>query len=365
MPVITDEQVISLHTHDGTQLYQFLPEHYSDCTWGRRQRDASSATLTLPPQPGLERLPDIVPWLHWVSIWDGPRDVLLWTGPIQKARANRAGLSLDAKDHAAYLARSRNPMTKRWDGIDPAWPAGELWEQMIVLHNLNQHAIVRADPEGQRYDFQVVTDAQMMDQTLKDLVNLGLRWTVVCGAPIIGPVGLDPLATLGEDDFIGDGIDLVRDGAAVYNDVLVRGPDNLARAHSDYFGQNLQTIANLDDMFGVGNVRRAAQEYVRNTGSVRTRLELPSGTVLHPDAPVHIDELMPSTRFVIEAAGIREMVELTGVEVERRAGTASVKVTMDSLPDRDSEGNLIELDEAQNQNVPKMTLGGQSLGRVG
>lgn len=365
MAVITDEQLISLHTADGITLWEFPPDHYADSTWGRRLRDASSASLTLPPQPGLERLPKMVPWLHWVSIYDGPRDLLLWSGPIQKARANRAGLSLEAKDHASYLARTRNPMTKRWDGIDPAYPAGELWSQMAEVQGLKTAPIVRPDPEGQRYDFQVVTDQQMLDQTLKDLVNLGLRWAVVSGAPIIGPVGLDPIATLGEDDFIGDGIDLVRDGTAIFNDVLVRGPDNLGRARRDFFGQNLQTIANLDSMFGVGNVRRAAEEYVRNSSLVRSRLELPSGTQLHPDAPTHIDELMPSARFVIETEGIRELVELTSIECERRSGVASVKVTMDSLPDRDSEGNFIELEQAQNQNVPQTTLGGTSLGRAG
>lgn len=363
MPVVTDDQIISLHTAKGTQLWQFLPEDYSDSTWTRRLRDAGSATLTLPPQEGLENLPDIVPWVHWVSIYDGPRDVLLWTGPIQKARANRRGLSLEVKDSGAFLARTRNPMTKRWDGADPSTPAGELWSQMIEAQALNVKAIVRPDPEGERFDFQVITDEQMLDKTIGELVQLGLRWTVVSGIPIIGPVGLDPIASLSEEDFQGDGIDLVRDGSATYNDVLVRGPDNLARARVDYYGQNLQTIANLDSMFGVGNVQRAADQYVRNTGAVRTRLELSSSTALHPDAPVDIDELMPSTRFVIEAAGLRQLVELTTVEVARRAGSATVSVTMDSLPDRDSEGNLIELEEAQSEGQPVMTLGGQAMTR--
>ncbi|AYD82025.1 minor tail protein [Mycobacterium phage Saguaro] len=363
MPVVTDDQIVSLHTFNGVQLHQFLGGDYADCTWGRRQRDASSCSLSLPPLPGLERLPEIVPWLHWVSVWDGERDVLLWTGPVQKITASRRGLSLEAKDHAAYAARTRNPITKRWDGADPAWIAGELWRHMVEVQGLNQRPIVRPDPEGERFDFQVLADDQLLDQTLKDLVGLGLRWAVVSGVPVIGPVSLEPVATLGEDDFLGDGISLVRDGSATYNDVLVRGPDNLARARTDYHGQNLQALVNLDDMFGVSNVRRAAQQYVRHTGAVRTRLELGSATVLHPDAPVHIDELMPSARFVIEAAGVRQLVELTDVEVERRSGQAAVKVTMESLPDRDAEGNLIELAQEQSRNQPTVTLGGQALGR--
>lgn len=355
MPVVTDDQIISLHTAGGVQLYQFAPSEYTDCTWTRRQRDASSLDLSVPPIIDADRLPDIVPWFHWCSVWDGDRDALLWTGPIQKATGNRRGLSLTAKDHAAYLARLRNPITKRWDAADPAWIAGELWDALIEAQGLNVKPLVRTDPEGDRYDFQVLTDDQMLDQTVKDLVNLGLKWAVTSGIPVIGPLSLDPVGTLGEDDFQGDGLDFVRDGSAVYNDVLVRGPDNLARARVDYHGQNLQTIANVDSMFGVSNVIRAAQQYVRYTGAVRTRLELPSGTVLHPDAPVAIDELMPSARWVVEAQGVRQLMELTAVEVARRAGVATVSVTMESVEED------IELIEAEGKNAPVTTLGGQAM----
>jgi len=360
-PIITDNQIVSLHTASGITLYQFLAEDYTSCSWGRTSRDASQCDLSVPPLTDIDRLPDIVPWAHWLSVWDGDRDVLLWTGPIQSSRANRRGLSINAKDHAAYLSRTRNPTTKRWDAADPAWVAGELWAAMIEQKGLAVKPIVRADPEGDRFDFQVITDAQMLDQTLTDLVNMGLRWTVVSGAPIIGPLSLDPVAALGEQDFLGDGIDLVRDGSQTFNDVIVRGPDNIGRASTDYYGQNLQTIANVDNMFGLSNVEKAAQQYVRNTGTVRTRLELGGSTVLHPDAPINIDELMPSARFVIEAAGIRQLMILTSVQVERRAGGATVQVTMDSLPDRDIEGHLIEL--AQNKNAPVVTLGGQAVNR--
>jgi hypothetical protein len=361
VPVVTDNLIVSLHDRRGVQLFQFLPEDYTECTWGRTTRDASQCDLTVPPLMDVDQLPDIVEWHHWLSVFDGDRDVLLWTGPIQGARANRSGLSLNAKDHGAYLSRTREPTTQRWDAADPAWIAGELWQAMVDLHGLGVRPIVRTDPEGDRYDFQTVTDSKMLDQTVSDLVNLGLRWTVISGAPIIGPVGLEPVASLGEDDFEGNGIDFVRDGSQTFNDVVVRAPDTVAQARVDYFGQNLQTIVNQDNMFGVSNVKKAAEQYVRQTGAVRTKLELPTGTVLHPDAPVSIDELMPSARFVIEARGMRQLMLLTAVEVERRQGTANVKVTMESLPDRDLEGHLIEL--AENKNAPVVTLGGQATGR--
>ena len=358
MPVVTDEQIISLHTATGVQLYQFLPNQYLDMSWSRMQRDVSRCDVNLPPQVGLDQLPDIVPWFHWCSVWDGPRDVLLWSGPIQRASANRNGLSLSVRDHAAYLARTRDPITKRWDAADPAWIARELWADMLTAQGLNTKVIDRPDPEGDRFDFQVLTDEQMLDQTMGDLVDLGLFWTVVSNTPVLGPLPRTPVAVLGEEDFLGDGLTLVRDGSATFNDVLVRGPDNLARAREDYGGQNLQTIVNIDNMFGVSNVARAAQQYIRYTGQVRTTLELASGTYLHPDAPLGIDELMPSARFVIEAHGLRQLMELTSVEVARRQGETSVKVTMDKPADRDSAGRKIELDTKKK--APTVTLGGEA-----
>ncbi|MBV9869138.1 MAG: hypothetical protein JO214_00705 [Frankiaceae bacterium] len=364
MPVCTANQYVSLHTWRGVQLYQFAPSQYTEVDWGRKLRDPSTCDLTVgASDTDLDRLPDIVGWYHWLSVWDGDTDQLMWTGPIYKAVGNRGGLTINAKDHSALLARTRNPITKRWDAADPAWIAGELWRYLIEAQGLNVAPIIRTDPEGDRYDFQVITDDKHLDQTVSDLVNLGLKWTVVSGAPIVGPLPLEAVATLGENDFQGDGIDFVRDASAVYNDVLVRGPDNLARAQVDYFGMNLQALVNMDNMFGVGNVQRAAKQYVRNTGSVTTKLQLPSGTVLRPDAPVSIEELMPSARFVIEAQGIRELMELTAVDVTRRQGTTEVKVSMEALPDRDSEGNLIELAELSAQKQPVVTLGGQANSR--
>lgn len=355
MPVVTDNQIVSLHTARGVTLYQFLPEHYGDLSWTRDQRDASRATINLPPQEDLERLPDIAPWLHHITVFDGDRDdVVLWTGPVQKASSNRAGLSLTCKDHGSYLQRTRDPITKRWDGADPATPGAVLWRAMLDEQGVNSRVIERPDPEGDRFDFAVRADEQMLDQTIGQLVDYGLRWTVVSGVAIIGPVGVEPIATLSEDDFLGDGITLTRDGSAVYNDVLIRGADVHHKERVDYYGQNLQTIHNVDNMFGLSNVQRAGQQYVRHTGSVRTKLELGTGTQLHPDAPVSIDELMPSTRFVIEASGIRQLMELTGIEVARRAGSVTVSVTMESV---EEDIELLKKKPTE----PTQTLGGQQL----
>lgn len=350
--VITDDLIVTLHTIRGVQLYQFLPEDYSELSWGRSQRTASKATLVAPPDPD-RRIGDIEPWRDWLSVWDGERDLLLWKGPVQNVTSNRNGLTVSATDPAVFLTRTRNPLTKRWEAADPAWVAGELWDRMIEAQGLGGSAVVRPDPEGERFDYGVIADVQMLEQTISDLVGLGLRWTVVSGLPILGPLGLDPIATLAGDDFLGEGLSITRDGAAMFNDVLVRGPDALERQRVDYHGQNLQTIREVDSMFGVSNVRRAAQQYLREVAVVRTRIELTGATVLHPHAPVSIDELMPSSRFVIHELEHYQLAELTAVEVTRNAGAAEVRVTMESVEEK------IELTDTIT--APNVTLGGTAL----
>lgn len=329
--LVTDDQIITVHTAAGVPVCQFLAEDYSTLTWTRTLRDASRAEIILPPESGVLDGPLIVPWLHWCSVWDGERDVLLWTGPVQSVRRNRGGVTVGCRDVAALLARQRVPVTRRWDGADPAWVARDLWEPMLDQQGVGVRPIVRPDPDGDRFDFATTADEQMMDETMRELTDLGLRWSVVSGIPVLGPLPREAVAVLGDDDFVGDGVTVVLDGTATYNDVLVRGPDNLGRARTEYYGLNLQNIVNLDSMFGVSNVRRAAQQYVRHAGSVRTLLELPPSTALHPSAPVHIDQLMPSARFSVVAGGTAQTMELTTVEVTRRAGISAVSVHMDTV----------------------------------
>ncbi|AXN53300.1 minor tail protein [Mycobacterium phage Thonko] len=342
MPVVTDDQIISLHSVSGSTVAEYTPDKQVTSMWTRDLSEVSRAELTLPPVIDLDALPEIVPWLHWVSVWDGERNIKLWSGPVQRRAINRRGLTVSARDGGALLQRTRNPITKRWDAADPAWIAGELWRSMIEQNGLREPPIIREDPDGERFDYRVVKDDQMLDATISDLVNLGLRWSIVSGVPILGPLPHDPVATLTEADFIGDGIELLRDGSTTFNDILVRGPDNLARSHVDLHGLQLEAIVNVDSMFGLSNVERAAYEKARHNASIRDVISLPQGTQLSPDAPVSIDELMPSARFVIEAYGLRQLVELIGVEVTRdQTGGVATAVKMEAVPPK------IELDDVK------------------
>lgn len=327
--IVTDNQVVSLHTASGVQLAQFTPSEQGGLKWSRTLRDVSGCDLTVVPDTDL--MPEVFPWAHWTSVWDADTGALLWTGPILKTATTRDAMTISSRDISGLLSRTRTPITKAWEARDPSAIAGELWRSMIEHHNLNVRPIERIDPEGSPFDFDVVADTNMLDTVLADLVKVGLRWTVVSGVPLLGPAPRDPVASLTEEDFIGDGIQVVRDGAATYNDVLLRGADYSSRARVDLAGLNLQTIVNVDDMFGVSNVERAVHQYTRHTASFRDALTLAGGVELHPDAPVGIDDLIPSARFVVAARGLRTLMELESVEITRGTGSLSVGVTLESV----------------------------------
>lgn len=343
---ISATQVVSLHTARGTQLYQFVGRDLIDLSWSRESRQTSRAEITAAPTLDYGRLPDIVPWLHWCSVWDETGQELYWTGPIRRLSSSRQSMVLECRDMSALFSRTRCPMTKRWDVTDPALIAEEMVSAAIELHNLNTRPVVRADPFGDKFDYSAAADEQMLDNVLDELVQLGLHWTVVAGVPFLGPMPRTTLAGLAETDFVGDGLTLIRDGSQTFNDVLLRGGDALARARTEMGGLNLQTIVNVDSMFGVSNVDRATKQYARHVSRIHDSVRLPDNAVLDPHAPVYLNQLIPSGRFTLDAYGLLLSMELSGIDVSCTSEGSSVSVRMDVVDD-----DLPELIKIQSQNA--------------
>jgi hypothetical protein len=341
MPIIEPDQIVSVHSVKGVLMYQFRAEQQTQLQWGRTLRDVSKATLTAGPMLVSGKIPDIYPWAHWMSVWSPDAKNLYWTGPIQRFVANRFGTEIDAADPAAYLGRTRVPITKSWDGVDPCIPMNEMWRALCDHHGLTAYPIMRRDPWIDLFTLDVTTDSETMDKTIKTYEGYGLRWTVIAGVPIIGPMPLEPIASLGEQHFLGDGLQLVRDGTNTYNDILLKGPDDLARARVDLgAGVNLQTIVTVNDMFGVSNVQRATSQYVRQVGMIKTDIDVPNSAALHPDAPVALDHLVPSARFAIEAYGVRLRMELETIQVTATGNNVQVVPTFNEVPNWTELGKL-------------------------
>lgn len=331
--IVGHRQLVSLHTHKGVQLYQFNPEQQLGMSWGREMREVSQCQLSVPTMFARDQVPNLQPWVHWITVWQENGQDVLWRGPIQTIQADRETITLSCRDVSAYSQKTRTPLTKKWDATDPANIARELWEQMLADKGVNVKPIVRVDPLGDRFDYGCTMDAVMMEENIQELTQKGLRWSVVSGTPILGPMPLRSIASLGEQDFIGKGLQILRDGANTYNDVVLRAADVISRGRVDIPGQNLQTIVSVDNMFGVSNANKAVRQYLREVGKIRDALIVPPDAELHPDAPVNISQLIPSARFTVEGFGVLSLMELKSMRCTVTPEKVSVTVNMESVND--------------------------------
>ena len=331
--VVSDRQHVVIHTYDGVQIAQFTAERSLSLQWNRALREVSVMSLTVPPDAGY-LIPEIHPWLYWASVWDDDGEELYWTGPIRRAAQTRRSLQIKAGDHSMYLKRTRVPVTNQWEARNPATIARELWDHMTESRGFNIEPVLLDDPRGNMFDFSCTQDDGSLSGVIDQLVQLGLYWSVVAGTPVLGPAPLEAIRALGEEHFQDDQIALVRDGTNTCNDVLLKVAGGASRARKPLAGLQLEKMVTIDDVAGVGNADRAAQEYIRNVGGIRTSIEMPEGAVLTPNAPVGIQELVPSIRFNIEAFDVLQTMELEAVSVSLNPNSIpQVGVTFESVDD--------------------------------
>jgi hypothetical protein len=335
MGIVTDEQMVMVRSIHGVPVCEFTPNQLTSAQWGRELQQVSQCSLTTPSLlDGNGNFLDIVPWLHWVDVWSTDwNPVLYWSGPIQKVGTDQFSGQISAVDVGALLARQRCPITESWNSIDPSIPALAAWQAMLAQQGIfNVVPIQRNNPWGQLFNITLTTDVETLDKTMGELEQMGLYWSVNAGVPLLGPMPLEPIGSLGLAGFQNQGPQVIRDGSTVYNDVLVRGPDNLANAKVPLDGLSLQTIVNVDTMFSLTNVNVAAERYVLYTGAFRTEISTPSSAVLIPDAPVNIATLVPTARYAVDIFGVRTRMQLSAMQCSVSSGVAQVAVTLTEVP---------------------------------
>ena len=329
--ICTDEQLFTLRTYNGIQLAQFTPTEQLGWRWTREQSEVSVCELTVPSMLGYELR--VTPWLHWLDCWDDQGRTLYWSGPVLRAATSSTQLKLTARDVGALMKYTRCPIEKAWDSADPGEIAAEMWEAMIDHHNLKVQPIQFPDPLGDRYDFTANAEDGDMDVQMGKLTDLGMKWSVVAGVPIFGPVSLKAFTSLGAEHFISDAIEVVRDGSNFCNDVLLRAAGAKSWGRVEAAGLKMQKTVTIDSIDGVSNADRAAQQYVQYSGRMRDEVTMPDGAVLHPQAPVRIEQLVPSARINIDAYGLLALTEVKQVTVSQDSGRAQVSVKLEAVND--------------------------------
>lgn len=320
---------ISVHTPGGAAVAEFSVESLTELSWNRKRRDVSQCDITVTDVVALQpMLKNVHPWHHWVSVWE--YDSLVWTGPIQVADLGRDTFSISARDVATFTGRTRVPFVRRWAGQSTAAMAAELFQAMLDLRRLD-HVQMRLfeRPDQVEYTYDLAADTRTMNTVLDDLVKMGLDWSVVAGTIVSGKIPAGTAVSLDEEDILSE-IRFRRDGSQMTTDVRVQG-QNYA-VHETVPGPVLQSVVNLDNLRGVGNIRAAAKEYVAQTGRVLESVVIPSGASLAPDAPVTFDNLVPGNQFHVFAQDRSVAVELTEMKAVLGENGYDIQVTLDSPP---------------------------------
>ncbi|WP_280505823.1 hypothetical protein [Nocardia farcinica] len=327
-----DAASFAIHDKTGAQLGTIeCPESFS---WSRELNEVSKLTLTAP----IQELAEVVtPWAHWVSCWHGTS--LQWFGVVVDPIRSRTAMSIEAMDVSRLMWETRTLTTKQWRQMDVAPIAADMWREMLDLHGVSADPIVLPSRTESRFDFAVKSDLKMLHQEMSELSKLGLRWTVVRGRPVLGNQPAAPAAEL-EECHMAEGIQIRRSGRGVKTDVRVQGKNGAFTERRELGGLVLQSIVNLDDLFGVSNIQRAAADYVKRTARIRDELVVPASSTLTADAPIELDDLVPGINLSVSALGLRTVLRVDQVQVAGSPTGTDVALTL-STPD-----NLSELEQA-------------------
>lgn len=333
----------TLHTRDGRPIGDVPCADVISCSWSRESEEVSHAEVVFSTE--LLFAGDVVPWQAWLTVWDGQNPV--WTGPVIKTEDDRRTLTVSARDIGVFLSRTRTPASKHWSGEGPQRVAADLFAQMIRLHRVRTAPDVRPMTDVDTFDYDTDEDATMLTENIDDLVKLGLRWTVFSGRPVLGDPSEDPVGELFDCDFL-EATKIVRDGSRTANDVTVQGQNYAHTEEAELEGLRLQAIVSIDDLFGVANIKRAARQYVKQTGVIRQQVVVPSSMTLAPDADVSLGDLVPGATFIVNSRGLRQKMRLSKLEVSNEAGTHDVAVTLETVQRTTILGDMgAEIEEAQ------------------
>lgn len=320
----------TIHTVDGRKIADLPSGVLPAMMWSREAEEVSRCEFTIHNQ-AQDIAEEIRPWYHWVTIWDA--HVPVWTGPIQRVLIGTDLTQVSARDTSTFCWRTRTPVTKTWQDRDPSVIAVEMWEAMLSLHHVKAKPVIRSDASGDTFTYSAAVDARMMNQIMDDLTKIGLKWSVVAGTPVFGPMPVNPIAQLTERDFHTE-IQLLRDGVGTFNDVRVQGKNYAATHIEELGGMNLQTLVSMDDMFGVSNIQKATAQYARQVSQIQNVLMVPGGASLDLDVDLTLDDLVPGNVFSVYARSVSNLMRLTSVEVSSSPGTYEVQVTLESIFDQ-------------------------------
>lgn len=322
------EQALSFHTADGRIIGEVPAEAVRSVSWNRERREVSRCQVEVSTQAAADVLEDVVPWLHWMSVWD--HDIAVWTGPVQINDMKSSSTMLQVRDPSTFLWRTRVPVSRTWAALDPTKIAADLWALMAEVHNIPRTPLVMPSLSEEAFTIQAVADSRMLHALMDDLVKAGLQWTVVGGRALFGDFPQTAQAVLTDTDFNVE-IGRRRDGTGTFNNVKVMGRNWSETGRAELGGLNLQGLVSLDDMGGVSNIQKATRRHVQEKATIRDALYLPANASLAPDAPLTLGDLVPGRVFAIHSLGVSQLVVLDAMNCESTPENFDIQVTLEAV----------------------------------
>jgi hypothetical protein len=340
LPTVFDVQDVSasIHTVDGRRIGDLPCDIISTFTWGRESSEVSTCSVVVATQGDPDLLDELIPWVHWLTLWHD--DIQVWTGPIQTVKIGSATATISARDTATFMARTRVPVSRTWIDTHTENIASDLWKTMLQIHGIKVTPTILTEVVTTTFTVTAVAQQAMFTSLMDNLVKVGLVWTVVAGRPVFGVFSSQPIASLEECDFMVE-LERQRDGTATFNDVRLQGQNWAQNAKVELAGLNLQTLVSLDDISGVGNIQRAALQYVKDSATIRDALVVPTGASLDPQAPVTLNDLVPGKVFLVNSGTISQLMRLDQVTVAGSSSGIDVQVGLVALSDPDQIATLI------------------------
>lgn len=340
LPSVFDVQDISMsvHTVDGRMIGDFPCNIITAFQWGREQNEVSTASYDVGGLDAVDLAHEIIPWVHWTTIWHDGEPV--WTGPIQSAKGTRNSATISARDTATLLWRTRVPVTRTWTDTHTEDIAFDLWQQMLQLHKVRATPVVLSEVVRKSFTITAKAEQRMLNQVIDDLAKVGLIWTVVAGRPVLGVFSRDPVVSLEECDIMAE-LEWLRDGSQTFNDVRVQGQNWAQTAVADLAGLRLQTLVSMDDMFGASNIQRATLQYAQDSARIKDQLVVPGSASLHPQAPVSLNDLVPGKVWAVHTDTASQLMRLDQVSVTGSPGSIDVQVGLVALEQQDEIAQLV------------------------
>lgn len=332
--------------NDGQPILQ--ADKVTTVTWARRRDEVSIATITIPIGgtdlvpccDGIDKIEvdrtEVIIERNGIGVWQG------WV--LNDVTITRDTIVINASDILGWTERR----VLDDNHVDVGLDLTDIALGYFADSNLSDLPwVIQSSPSGVTGNRTVLTtDYRFASDALRDLYESGLDATVVAGVLLLGPeTQLCGTLRLRDTDIDGDP-EIKTDGRLRATRVIVKGGNGIVSIYPPtppvVCFRAADIVHDDESILDQSSADATAISlYDQVSSSFPYFLHVPEGSALNPDAPVHINALIPGAifQFTSDALCVRisMAMRLVAVDVDVSAGFESVRVTFEPLGSSEEE----------------------------